>query len=83
MLVGPAACQNGSPRLLFCKRWPLLATGDHQGTALVALCFTPTLDLLRPTGNLCPEPDVLTVGAGAFIAPGVDFFTHGNTGHRS
>jgi hypothetical protein len=36
-----------------------------------------------PTGNLCPEPDMLTVGTGAFIAPGVDFFTHKNTGHTS
>lgn len=43
--VGPGVCwlgrqhvkrrrQDGSPRLLFCKRWPLLATGDHQSTAL-------------------------------------------------
>ena len=64
-----------------------LATPGHRGSSkyrsIVALCFTPTLDILTPTGNLCPEPDVLTVGAGALIAPGVDFFTHGNTGHRS
>ena len=38
--------------------------------------------LLSPTGNLCPEPDMLSVGAGAVIAPGVDFFTHSNTGHK-
>ena len=26
--------------------------------------------------NLCPEPEMLSIGAWALIAPGVDFFTH-------
>ena len=67
MLVGPAACRDVSP---YCKlaRLILLATGAHSSTY--------PLYFLSATGNLCPEPDMLTVGAGAFIAPGVDFFTH-------
>ena len=27
-------------------------------------------------GNACPEPDLLSVGNGVLVAPGVDFFTH-------
>ena len=27
-------------------------------------------------GNLCPEPDMLSVGDGVLVAPSVDFFTH-------
>ena len=67
MLVGPAACRDVSP---YCElaRLILLATGAHSSTC--------PFYLLSATGNLCPEPDMLTVGAGAFIAPGVDFFTH-------
>ena len=27
-------------------------------------------------GERCPEPDLLSVGDGTLVAPGVDFFTH-------
>ena len=75
MLVGPAACRDVSPYYEL-ARLILLATRAHFSTVHSSYSSTCQLYLLFATGNLCPEPDVLTVGAGAFIAPGVDFFTH-------
>ena len=45
--------------------------------------WLPTFVCLTLTGSPCAEPDMLTVGAGTVIAPGVDFFTHETTGHTS
>ena len=37
--------------------------------------------VFKPTADMCPEPDMLTVGAGTVVAPGVELFTHGAAGH--